>query len=116
VYHEAFLQGLKPAFGKGLYSQQRYYLPKRSTLTKEVPLSCRFGAKLGSAVLLACLILLAAANFIGAPLWAITLAAAAALVAGNWWQHYLRPWWLRRRKGRRRHQVCGSEPDCFVQA
>ena len=52
-------------------------------------------------MLLASLILLAAANFIGAPLWAVTLAAAAALVAGNWWQHYLRPWWLRRRKVRR---------------
>ena len=74
------------------------------------PLSCyrpprRFGAKLGSAVLLASLILLAAANFIGAPLWAVTLAAAVALVAGNWWQHYFRPWWQQRRKGRRRQQV-----------
>ena len=42
--------------------------------------SRRFGAKLGSAVLLVCLVLLAAANFIGAPLWAVTLAAAVALV------------------------------------
>ena len=65
---------------------------------------CRFGAKLGSAVLLLSLILLAAANFIGAPLWAVTLAAAVALVAGNYWQHYVRPW-MRRRKGRRREEV-----------
>jgi len=74
----------------------------------------RFGAKLGSTVLLVCLVLLAAANFIGAPLWAITLAAAVALVAGNWYQHYLRPWWLRRRTGRRRHEVCCCCRDLCV--
>ena len=51
--------------------------------------------------------MLAAANFIGAPLWAVTLAAAGALVAGNWWQHYLRPWWQRRRKGK--PQAANSE-------
>ena len=58
----------------------------------------RFGAKFGSAILLASLVLLAAANFIGAPLWTVTLSAAGALVAGNWWQHYFRPWWRRRRR------------------
>jgi hypothetical protein len=43
----------------------------------------RWGAKFGCAVLLLSLVMLAIANFIGAPLWAVTLAAAAVLVAGN---------------------------------
>jgi hypothetical protein len=45
--------------------------------------SCRWGAKFGCAVLLLSLVMLAIANFIGAPLWAVTLAAACVLVAGN---------------------------------
>lgn len=43
----------------------------------------RWGAKFGCGVLLLSLVMLAVANFIGAPLWAVTLAAAAVLVAGN---------------------------------
>lgn len=55
-------------------------------------LACRWGAKFGCLVLLLSLVTLAIANFIGAPLWAITLAAAGVLVFGNLWVHYLRPW------------------------
>lgn len=62
----------------------------------------RWGAKFGCAVLLLSLVMLAIANFIGAPLWTITLAAAGVLVAGNLWVHYLQPslrvQWKRRRR------------------
>ena len=44
---------------------------------------CRWGAKFGCIVLLASLVVLAIANFIGAPLWAVTLTAAGVLVGGN---------------------------------
>lgn len=45
--------------------------------------------------------MLAVANFIHAPLWAITLAAAGVLVAGNLWVHYARPWVVAQRQRRR---------------
>ena len=55
---------------------------------------CRFGAKLGSGILLASLVMLAIANFIGAPLWAVTLAAAAILFAGNTWVSHPWKFWM----------------------
>mmetsp|Transcript_4954 Transcript_4954/g.14258 ORF Transcript_4954/g.14258 Transcript_4954/m.14258 type:complete len:676 (-) Transcript_4954:710-2737(-) len=73
-----------------------------------------WGAKFGFAVLLLSLVMLAIANFIGAPLWAITLAAAAVLVAGNWYVHYLNPWFQQRRHSSRdtpgRTQPAGPRP------
>jgi len=61
----------------------------------------RWGAKFGCIVLLASLVMLAVANFIHAPLWAITLAAAGVLVAGNLWVHYVRPWVVAQRQRHR---------------
>jgi hypothetical protein len=52
----------------------------------------RAGAQFGSAALLACLVLLAVANFIHVPLWAITLGFAVLMLAANVCLHKLRPW------------------------